>query len=191
MSSTTGLAKHYAAFTAAERFVLGLNAQIRGDEVEVERVLAVSPRNDYRCPDTFGAAHAFGDVLNSQWVDRLELAACVFQSQWAADGSTSIDRRLRFLGRVMATSLLIYRDGWGVFCRAIGVVGGESQQGGTGARVLADAEALAEEIALPPDELLRFLRERYPDLTAAPDAEQVGRRLEERYREQLKAWKAA
>lgn len=189
--TTTGLAKHYDALTAAERFVLSLNAQIRGDEREVDRVLAASPRGEYRAPDTFGVAHAFGDVMTHHWIDRLELAASLFQSQVVGVGDTPTDRRLRHLGRVMAANLLICRDGWGVFCRIIGVVGGEAQQGGAGARVLADAEALAEEIALPPDELLAFLRVREPDFAAAPDAEMMGRRLHEQYRQQLEVWKAA
>ena len=51
--NTNGLAKHYGALSAPERFSLMLGAAFRGDEVEHARLLDTAPRVAFRVPHTF------------------------------------------------------------------------------------------------------------------------------------------
>ncbi len=73
--NTQNLARNYDQFTALERFALLLSAEGRGDEQELQRLLATAPRKNYSVPHHAPLLDAFLELSKLHFMQLLETAA--------------------------------------------------------------------------------------------------------------------
>src|ERR1700682_4117959 len=86
---TTKLAKYYPTLTPWERLPLLLAASGRGDDTELQRLVATAPRRLLKVTDYYGLIQAFQEVANWHFMGLLQLAA-LFWERWGP--SDVIDR---------------------------------------------------------------------------------------------------
>lgn len=119
MTTTSRLLKHYHLLTADERFALLVAAGHRRDELEAQRIKAVSPTTAYSVSDTYRFTTAAMFVALEFRTRQLEAVAWYLRAASIADQREdgTFDHALKLFGYLVG----VHADGWREFCRRRGI----------------------------------------------------------------------
>jgi hypothetical protein len=188
--NTNGLAKHYTALTAEERFRMILAATARDDDAEVDRIMQAAKRIHFSVNDTFGYLLGTTEALNWLLIRRLNLAltmrTILFQSaemDWhrpkrrSKEHSALADRQHN-TGCMFAYLLTVHSEAAKSFADEVGASALVNSSTSlidvmTPDPFLVQSEEIAAHLALPADEMREKFREHGVDGVDLMTAESI------------------
>lgn len=169
--NTNGLAKHYETLTPRERFPLTVAARLRGDVVEVERLLRSAPTALFRVPNFRGVAETMSDLALLHLVLQLDAAAWLWRIDGVLESSALLagqgrdheegDARLLTVLRFRAYLFVVERDAWERFCVELHLDPDALLRDMPCYRTVKDAESIARLLAFTPTEAVEAARSKW------------------------------
>ncbi len=204
MTTTNGIAKHYACLTPWERFACVVAANVRGDNAERDRLVQSAPKKTYQLPHYFGLTDAMEIVGPYHLLEVLDsvVAFHIASGRLARDGylgATEPESRTTdwWPSMKLAAYVVTVRiDGWRQFCTQLGIDPEIALEPLPGYKKVKLTEKLIRQLAFTPEQATAWLQEKVGgsganDVTVRVQvltAEDVARSYREFVEDRLALW---
>lgn len=188
--NTNGLAKHYDALNAHERFVLMEAAEMRNDAAELRRLHDAASRLHYQIADYTPFADSWKLLEMAYIGDQMYECAAFWQAFYLATRHTDEDRLPTLLFALGYRTITLF-DGWAKFCAATQIPPPGTVQDYGGWPFTLDTIETARVLAFTNEQMCGWLADQHHldfDQVSVTTAERVAGKYAEAYTQLLRQW---